>query len=219
MRQLFDVRIACPTGFGLDRSFYLSLLKNQYTPMTFDLRCSGDCFYVLSSKGTKFALLDIQTTRALTELQGVKSLRFEAAPLLSPSDKENIKDKTCSPDQVRSITVNIYGTRDSAGEAGAILTRAGLYLQHPFLLRYGMEYNNPHYFQVPGSKIDINQFVQNRQHGSNLKQNLSIEVTKVLDSLDFVNARNELPPIAAVTTPLLRLVLFWTSFRRHQNSS
>ena len=206
LRQLFNARIACPTGFGLDRSFYRSELKSQCELRKFEVRCNDTYFFLLSPKGRNFALLDTRASKALGVLQDVRRLRFEAIILPSPVDNQSTQMKIQELNEVCNISINIYGTHDSARQVGGLLTQAGLYLQHPFLLDYGLEYSNPHYFVVPGSTIDFNRFVRNRQPGSRFQQVLSMEVTKLLDSLDSVETDYELPPMAAIQTPLLRSV-------------
>ena len=204
---MFDARIACPPGFSLDRSFYRSRLKGQQTARKFELGRSEHYFILLSPKGKAFALLDLQTTKALRSLEEVRHARFEAVIHSSLYDIHNMQEATQKLDHVCDISVNVYGPHDLATRVGNILTQVERYLQHPLLLDYGMEYSNPQYFMVPNSSVDFSQFVKNRQHGLSSKRTLSLEVLKLLDSLGVVEIGNELPPNLGVATPLLRSVV------------
>ena len=170
----------------------------------YELKCHNNCFLASSLKKKDFALLDIRTTKALRKLQDNTSVRFEAVISPSPSDDQSSQPEIQNRNEICNISLNIYGREALAVQVGAILTEEGRFLQHPLLLNYGMEYSNPHYLVASGLVVDFNKFVKCRQYGSNFQQSISTEVTKLLDSLDFIEGDVELPPITAIQTPLLR---------------
>lgn len=200
---MFDARIACPTGFGFDRRFYRSRIKSPATPESYRVRGNGALFTLLSPKEKEVALLDTNTTRVLRSLRDVANARFEAivSPLLSEHSRTQLRLQDLN--EISDCTVNLYGPQDSAKQVGTVLTQMEQYLQHPLLLEYGINYSNPQYFLVPGSKIDLNHFVKNRKSGQISKAFISSEVVKLLDSLDIVGINYELPPLEALQTPLL----------------
>lgn len=208
--KLFDVRAACPAGFGFDMGFYRSRLRRQQTKEKFEVRSRDSYFCLLSHQTKEFALLDVQATRFLTLLQDAGQVRFEAVILPLPDDTYFLQQGKQVTNEIRnthvSISVNIHGPHNVAAQIGARLTLSDRYLQHPVLLDYGMEYTNPQYYLIPDSSTKCHQFVKDRLYGVKFAQHISSEVTKLLDSLDTVDTEIETPPLTAIKTPLLKSV-------------
>ena len=204
--QLFDARIACPCGVRLDGSFYRSILKTQVATNCYALQSNTSYFYLVSPKGTNFALLDIETSRVLKTLQDIQLIRYEAVLPLSPLDKRATQVNGQSRNEICEASINIYGSIHSAVQAGAILTEQRQYLQHPLLLEFGIEYVNPHFFTRPGSRPNLNSYVEKRYYGPSAQKRISSATAQLLDSLDFVEIKSALPVINALQTPLLRSV-------------
>ena len=173
----------------------------------YDVSCSNAHYFLMSPKGTKFALLDVKTSKALRILQSIEYIRYEAVVSSSPFNKQTVRSDTRGQNGIHEACINIYGTQSSARQVSATLTEQTQYLQHPLYLDYGIEYRNPHYFVKPGSKVDFNQYVEKRYCGSSAHRMISNGTTQLLDSLDFVGNACYLPPIDALQTPLLRLVV------------
>ena len=203
MRKLFNSRVACPTGLGLDRAFYRSILKSQHT-LKFPTANSDGVISLLSPKQKPFALLDIRAMKALLLLQEKVHVHFEI--IILPVDKGTSQAEPQSYAETRDSSINIYGAPKLAGQVGDTLADAGQYLQHPFLLDVGMDYRNPHYFVNPVSMTNLNSLVKHRLCGSTSEINISREVSKLLDSLDSVGTELELPRKEGIKTSLLRSV-------------
>ena len=202
--KLCDARIACPTGMNLDRAFYRAISKSQHILAKYGTICSDGVVYLLSPKRKSFAVLDVQATKALWSLKEKLPVHFEAAILSVDRDTPQAQSQNSA--ETCDVSINIYGDPKLAGQVGDILADVGKYLQHPFLLDFGMDYSNPHYFIAPGSSIDLNSLVKHRLNGSNSERNLSMEVSKLLDSLNFIGTDHELPRNEGIKTLLLRLV-------------
>ena len=186
------------------------MLESTEALTKYELKRHDNCFLASSPKGKPFALLDIQTTKALRALQDGTHVRFEAVIFPSPSESRCSQVETEGAREMCSITLNICGPQAFAAQVGILLTQEGRCLQHPLLLDYGMEYSNPHYLVVPGSVVDFSKFVKSRQCGSSFQKSVSIELTKLLNSLDSFQSNKELPLITAIETPLLRSAVFHT---------
>jgi hypothetical protein len=101
-------------------------------------------------------------------------------------------------------SINLYGIQILAKKVGAILTRERHFLQHPDVVDPGIDYDNPHYFKTSGIKVDLNQFVKPSRHGGMSKEAISLEVGKIIDSLDIVDIDLDIPVTDTILTPLLR---------------
>lgn len=214
--QVFDSRIACPSGLGFDRAFYRSVSKlGQTTEQEYEVKCETSNLSLLSPQGTQFALLDTRTSKALRALLALQHVQFTVTIL--PDSDVGMRPELNGACQV---SVNIYGTATSIHQVGRLLTEQRRYLQHPPLLEYGVEYINPHYFVAPGTQVSFGQFVKIRYYGFPSKGKITSEVIKIMDSLGWNTVAAESTVIDQLQTPLLPSVstsFFLPSFRQKFN--
>lgn len=171
-------------------------------------------FYSLEYHGNKFAVLNKKTCSDLQSVFDVRQVRFTAyvqSKEWSNALKSWSKNKNST---TLAVEINIYGMRDVADEVGKVLSAAGTFLQQP---RYGLDgisYYNPHYFRIPGFSaadsvdtpiLTINDLgsapVQNTRPDD--RNDASIEVTSILDSLSHHNILKERVADVRIRQPLL----------------
>jgi SWI/SNF-related matrix-associated actin-dependent regulator of chromatin subfamily A3 len=171
-------------------------------------------FYSLEYNGNKFAVLNKKTCSDLQAVFNGRQVRLTAyvqSKEWSNALKSWSKNKNST---TLTVEINMYGMRDVADEVGKVLSAAGTFLQQP---RYGLDgisYYNPHYFRVPGfsdaDSLDT-PILTIKDPGSAPVQNTrpddrddaSVEVTSILDSLSHHNLLKERVADVRIRQPLL----------------
>jgi hypothetical protein len=157
-------------------------------------------YYALQSPCQKdFAVIDVNTIRALKAVQSLGNVRFQAVIQCNAIDKPGIKSKR----NVIEVSINLYGNPNLAKKLGNLLHQEGQFLQHPEVVDPGINYDNPHYFKAPGLTVDLNQCVAPFHRGGMSKEVISAEVVKVMDSLDVVDVNMDIPPTDVLLTTLM----------------
>jgi hypothetical protein len=162
-------------------------------------------YYVLQSpSGKDFAVLDIITSRTLKAVQNLGCARFQAVFQRNAINGPGTSVGTKANPNLIEVSINLYGIRDLAKKVGAALTRERQFLQHPDVVDPGIDYDNPHYFKMPGLAVDLSQSVKPRHHERMSKEAISSAVDKIIDSLDVVDYDLDIPATGVLLTPLLR---------------
>ncbi|KAL9083727.1 MAG: hypothetical protein Q9165_008393 [Trypethelium subeluteriae] len=102
------------------------------------------------------------------------------------------------------VSINVYGSYDSMRSVGSALARFGKALQHPDSIDPGIDYQNPHFFQIPGQEMNLNSFVKPIDTLQEMKARVSSEIGEIIDSLDTMDFEYEMPSSQGILTPLLR---------------
>jgi hypothetical protein len=200
---LFDVRIACPNHFGLDTSSYALATKPTQALERYPVIHRGGYYALQSSSEKDFAVIDINTIRALQAFQSLGNVRFQAVIQCNAIDKPGTTVGIKSKRNMIEVSINLYGNPNLAKKLGHSLSQERQFLQHPEVVDPGINYDNPHYFKTPGLTIDLNQCVVPFQRGGMSKEVISAEIGKVIDSLDVVDVDMDIPPTDVLLTPLM----------------
>jgi SNF2 family DNA or RNA helicase len=105
----------------------------------------GEAITIHHANGDCLGRLDSQTTRILSLIAAMASLRFDA--LISVS-----RNRTAS------IEINIYGSLDDSDSIGDALSLNNVFLQAPSAFDTGYEYRNPQNFEIPdgqGASVEV----------------------------------------------------------------
>jgi hypothetical protein len=201
---LFNAQVACPNGFGLDKSSFTLAAKPAEALKRYPVILRDGYYALQSPSGKDFAVLDTCTSRTLEAVQDLGTVRFQAVIQNNAIERPGTTVATKIKRNMIEASINLYGIQILAKKVGAILTRERQFLQHPDVVDPGIDYDNPHYFKTPGIKVDLIQFVKPSRHGGMSKEAISLEVGKIIDSLDIVDIDLDIPVTDAILTPLLR---------------
>ena len=201
---MFNARVACPNGFGLNKSSFALATKPTEALKRYPIILREDYYALQSPSGADFAVLDIAATRTLRLLQSVGRVRFQAVFQCNVINGPAMTGSTGVKRNTTGVSINIYGIHNLANKVGSTLTREQQFLQHPDVVDPGINYDNPQYFKMPGLTLDLNQSVKPRHPGQKSKEAISSEVNKVMDSLDVVDSDLDTPDISGILTSLLR---------------
>ena len=126
-----------------------TLSANPESIQHFAIYSHQECYYLQSSDGRDFAIVNSRTTTALQRLQDLPSIRLEAVFVHGDTGRVDLKRKE-GTEAAFSISIDLYGSEKVAQEVGKRLSKAHTYLQHPIFLKSNVPYNNPHYYAIPG---------------------------------------------------------------------
>jgi hypothetical protein len=178
------VKAAVLSQFQLDEAYFSSLLNKPDYGQRFAISSRNHYYALQSTTQTDFAIIDKRTTHVFQRLSDLATVRFEA--LLDGNDlgKPGKQWKKGGETIGLPFSINIYGSRGIAQEVGKRLSKAGSFLQHPYLLGEGIEYDNPHYFKLPNRKTSLppNNVISPCRQPSRKSQ--AAQVSGILDSLD-----------------------------------
>jgi len=76
-------------------------------------------------------------------------------------------------------------------------------LQHPDVVDWDIEYDNPHYFRVPGVEVDLDQLIGPRKSAKDTKKAIYLEIGNIIDSMNIVDCDFEIAASSFILTPLL----------------
>ena len=187
--KLFDVYIACPTGFELDKTLYERIKKQSQRSNLYEVM-SRDLHYALRSEGLSFAILDLGTTKVLKLIEETFPLRLEAI-ILSLSQYQNAPSKTSSKFSTLKISLNLYTDSSHAEAVGQILTNEKRFLQHPDDYDEEFEYDNPHYLKPLNKELCMKDLVKRPKGVDETVTHISLEVSNILESLNCVDSGSD----------------------------
>lgn len=173
--QLCNVQ-ASLNGFTAGKS----LARDSTRFQTFHIAPYEDSFGLLLRENEVFAVLHESTCKTLQRLN--EHQKVKATAVVETSKLKTVPLKGASKG-IFPLSVNVYGTKDVANEAGDILTEMDAFLQHPFFLEQGIEYSNPQYFHVSGGMQCMTHLVGLDEAEYRAKR-ISDDVECVFDSLD-----------------------------------
>lgn len=107
--------------------------------------------------GTRFALLDVHTAKALANVIDLPLVQFEALADLIIL-RETIGKATKASDATLPVNINVYGSQESRKDVAYHLSVGKIYLQHPDQQRPDSVYDNPHILKLPGIPNQIVDF-------------------------------------------------------------
>ena len=163
---------------------------------------------MISSAQTEFAILSSKTTEILRSLSDLEGLRFEA--ILESEMMDRPGQRWMKKGEVLGITVsiNVYGPSSISNDVGKSLSNAGVYLQHPSSLDEHIEYNNPHYFQLPNRHTKWRTNAYSHQEPKASRRPKEVNIAEVFQSIGSGHDLQSINVTAQIKTPLLRLDSF-----------
>jgi len=170
--------------FQLDEAYFSSLLSKPDYVQRFAISFRGHYYALQSTTQADFAIIDKRTTHVFQCLSDLATIRFEAFLDSNDIGKPGKQWKKGGETIGLLFSVNIYGSRGITQEVGKRLSKGGSFLQHPYLLDKGIEYDNPHYFKLPNRKTALppdNVVSPCRQLS---RESQAAQVSGILDSLD-----------------------------------
>lgn len=200
--KLFDVYIACPTGFELDKKLYERTMKQSQRSNLYEVT-SRDLHYTLRSEGLSFAILDLGTTKLLKLIEETFPLRLEAI-ILSLSQYQSPPYKTASKSSTLKISLNLYTASGHAKAVGQILTNEKRFLQHPDDYGEEFEYDNPHYLKPLNKGLCMKDLVRRPKNVDETVTHISLEVCNILESLNSVDSGSDTSLLDQYGARLLR---------------
>lgn len=147
----------------------------------FPISSYKEYFALQSQSRLDFAVLNTPTTKALQALSDLSLLRFEAILVHGDLSKHSEQWESTKKEAGISVSINIYGPRDTAAEVGRRLSKAKTYLQHPRHLDSHIEYDNPHYFALPGRPMRSSLSSSAVLLQKNIEQLRIVDVAQVLE--------------------------------------
>lgn len=198
------MRAAVLSQFQLDEAYFSTLLSKPDYVQRFAISFRNHYYALQSTTQADFAIIDKRTTRVFQRLSDLATIRFEAFLDSNDIGKPGKQWKKGGETIGLPFCINIYGSRRIAQEVGKRLSKGGSFLQHPYLLDEGIEYDNPHYFKLPNRKIalppdNVVSQCQQPPRGSQAAQ-----VSGILDSLDHGAVLQDNSVGAMVQSELLR---------------
>ena len=185
---------------GLKDTSSLAVLIAQRASRTFPVRMIDGHYFVESSTGQPFAVLDVRSGSMLRDIANMSTARFQVTFTSSLAAQEVPKkvprQTATSPVEV---LVNIYARGSQCKAIDRLLQKTDTFLQHPEAVDDGIDYVNPQYFMPFGS-------VPNMNHKINA--NNASPWSKILDMLDERHYDATCEVSEAVTTPLKRSAVF-----------
>jgi len=191
---------------------------NMKAPRLSDLPRSGPLFFcdlvqkhkvllVVTSQDRSIFVLHTRTAKVLQHLENIHALRYQIT--VKPNDLlqgAEPRHDQCKEGDI-STNVYIYGDRSLASSVGATLSKMRVFLQDPEDLAANIQYENPHYYDVPQPKLPLSESTSNEVMSTNTGgPGMEQDVLKILDSLDSSDKLEEAVVSVEIMTDLLRLV-------------
>ena len=198
------MRAAVLSQFQLDEAYFSSLLGMPDYVQPFTISCRDQYYALQSNTQADFAIIDKRTTNVFQRLSDLATIRFEAFLDSNTVGKPGKQWKKGGETIGLSFSINIYGSRRIAQEVGKRLSKGGSFLQHPYHLDKGIEYDNPHYFKLPNRKPAFppgNVVSPCRQLS---RESQAAQVSGILDSLHHSTVLQDNTVGAMVRSELLR---------------
>jgi hypothetical protein len=178
------VRAAVLSQFELDEAYFSSILSEPDYMQRFAIASRNHYYALQSTVRADFAIIDKRTTGLFQRLSDLATIRFEAFLDNNDIGKPGRQWKKKGETIGLPFLINIYGSRSIAQEVGKRLSKGGAFLQHPYLLDKGVEYNNPHFFKLPNRKTAIRLEYQVSTYRQPSRESQAAQVSGILDSLD-----------------------------------
>lgn len=156
------------------------LVKGQEPTQQYQIRKHNSNYYLQSAVYGNFAIIDTQTAAHLCALQNIPPIQFLGVVESSKLKQAKWSRKTLC---IVQLSISIYGQYKDGGNSGDILGKLGAFLQHPSVVKNGIEYYNPQLYYPHGKQEPLTHLVglTDADISANL---LSKEVETVLASLD-----------------------------------
>ena len=164
-------------------------------------------------------MIDKNTTGTLQAVQEVGNVRFQAIILDSAGNRPEPAVATKGRNPILEASINLYGEPSLAKKVGRLLTERRQFLQHPDSVDVGISYENPHYFMAPGITTDLSESIGRLCSAQKSADMVSLEIGKILESLDVVDTDIGLPTSNDLLTPLLRYRTVFLHFQIDANST
>jgi hypothetical protein len=178
------VRAAVLSQFQLDEAYFSSLLSKPDYAQRFAISFRDHYYALQSTTQADFAIIDKHTTHIFQRLSDLATIRFEAFLDSNDIGKPGKQWKKRGETIGLSFCINIYGSRGIAQEVGKRLSKGGSFLQHPYLLDEGIEYDNPHYFKLPNRKPALPPDNVTSPYRQPSRESQAAQVSGILDTLD-----------------------------------
>lgn len=149
-----------------------------------------------------------RTTTALRTLQDLPSIRLEAVSCGGESNRPDQQSRR-GKREIFTISIDIYGSEKITQDVGKRLSRAHTYLQHPINLDNGVQYNNPHYYAVPGGQTMESLYLSPNSERED-QQTPVVDIAKVFDEVDQTRILLSHNADCRIRTPLLKYGDFQT---------
>jgi hypothetical protein len=191
-------------GFGLDKRYFSELMGDvTAAPSTkaFNVRIKDNQHTLQSPLETDFAILDVSTSETLQDISDLSPVSFQA--VLTSNDITKYRSQFTRSGEATGfgVSLNIFGPRKHASLIGKALSKRGTFLQLPYLLPEGIEYENPHYFKVPSGKPAA---LPKSSTVETYSQTTETEMSSILNSLDHRMELQRMNADASVLTVLMR---------------
>ena len=195
------MHVACPPGFGLDRKAYDKTQKQRSRSAIHTVSSQPRC-YALTSDGKPFALIDLKTTKSLKLAEESAPLQLQVVIAPRCLDTTESRASALKPSSF-SASLNVYTTEKHAKTIGAILAKEKRYLQHPYEIDDGVQYNNPQYLHTRDRQNSMNSLIRGPQSLAERLLDISTQVSEIMNDLGTVRADNT--TLSELTkTPLMR---------------
>jgi len=205
IRTICDVKAAFLGDFPLDEREFSSVLANSSILQRFLISFHNDYCALQSESKAVFAILHTPTTKALRALSDLHPLRFEAILINGDLSKSSEQWKTTKEVGI-SVSIEIYGPRKIAAEIGRRLSKANTYLQHPRHLDRYIEYDNPHYFALPGRPANGVPIFSGVSRQEEVEQFQTVDIAQVLEDPEHDQGLLHQNADRHIRTPLLEYV-------------
>ncbi|KAI9778366.1 MAG: hypothetical protein M1839_008154 [Geoglossum umbratile] len=161
------------------------------------------CF-LQSCNGKDIAIVHSKTSHALRALNDLDSIHYEV--YVAPNEwAENILSfKNIGKAACITVELNIFGPVGKSHAVGKVLSKAGIYLQHPRLLDGHIQYENPHFITFPHLSLSSSRLLTPSLTPDSEISPLSTDISSVLDSLDQRGHLRRVDIDARITSTLLK---------------
>jgi hypothetical protein len=108
-----------------------------------------------SRRAIDIAILDTKTSTTLQKLVAFNSLRYEVFVSVDELLDKIRSWKSVGKGAIMTVEINVYGAKNVSRTVGKLLSKGGLYLQHPRYCDSGTKYENPQvisFSQLPSSR-------------------------------------------------------------------
>ncbi|KAH0562510.1 hypothetical protein GP486_002802 [Trichoglossum hirsutum] len=161
------------------------------------------CF-LQSRNGKDIAIVHFKTSNALRALNDLDSVRYEVYVAPNEWAEKILSFKNIGKAACITVELNIFGSVDKSHAVGKVLSKAGIYLQHPRLLDSHIEYENPHFISFSHLSLSNSRLPTPSLTPDSGSSPSSTDISSVLDNLDQRGYLRKADIDAQITSTLLR---------------
>lgn len=168
----------------------------------------------------QIAVVNEMISQPLRALWDLETICFQGYGSPSTWESTEPERKSAKRDLYITIGINIYGNRNIRDIVGTTLSSAQLYLQHPWSMELGCEYDNPHFVSILNVQPNLSDDSMDKRksggysmssdqaepHENEVQSDIQNEIAVVFNSLTRARCLKMLDADVRIKNPLLRYV-------------